>query len=531
MIYDGNELTESHEINADLCVIGCGVAGTVLATELSTRFPKIAVMETGSESFDIKQQELYAATNTHPIYPDPRYTRLRMLGGSSNHWENNTSPFDPIDFEKRDWVPDSGWPISYADLEPYYKEAAIYCGAGRQGYDYTHWQAATGHRAMTDKSDKVTTGISIFSTPPVRFFQAYGEAFKNSNSVDIYKHSCLVDIEYDENKAAVQSAVFINRKSARYQVKARIFVLCLGGIENARMLLHANQKYNNKLGNRSGALGRYFMDHPVVEAAHFYPSGDDNFDFYKENKQGDYSVSGYFKVSDKQIRDKRLNNIRVPLIPRDNFYLSDGVSSFHILKDSFREGDIPDYFGTHIVNFIKDIDMVAEGISRKKFDTKLFDDAKKIEAYMMYMMIEQTPSWDNKISLSDQLDTNGVPKIKIDWALKQSDVDNIWQVLEILARDFGQRSLGRLKTLKERSERIFTEHLGFASHHMGTTRMANKAENGVVDANLRVFGSENLFVTGSSPFVTGGHVPPTLTLVALTIRLAKHLTEEYKYHD
>ena len=235
----------------------------------------------------------------------------------------------------------------------------------------------------------------------------------------------------------------------------------------------------------------------------------------------------YLKLNDQAIRKHGLNNLRLPLIPKDNFYLSDGVSSFHILKNAASEGEAPDHFGTHVVNFIKDIDMIAEGISRQKFKTKLFDDAEEIEGFMVYMMMEQTPHRDNRIKLSANKDRFGIPKIEIDWTLTDSDKENLWKALEVLAQDVGERSLGRLKILKEREQRMWREGIGFGHHHMGTTKMAANEKEGVVDKNQKVFGTKNLYVAGSSVFPTGGHVPPTLTITATSIRLAQHIEKEH----
>lgn len=523
MLLDGNKLPPDTKLDCDLCVMGCGVAGTIIANELKDQLDSIIVLEAGARNFDPESQAFYATDNAHPVYPDPQYTRLRMLGGSSNHWENNTSPFDPIDFEKRDWVPNSGWPISFEDLAQYYTKAAQYCGAGDQGYSSAYWKDKIEGKLFTDDTSNLTTGISIFATPPVRFFEQYGDELTRSKSVRVFSNCNVTDVEHDGGTGRVTKA-FFDHGGKTSEVNAKAFVMCFGGIENARMLLHFNIKNGERLGNQGDNVGRYFMDHPVVEAAHFFPTNKKySYQHFKDNQYGEKSVSSYLKLNEESINKYKLNNLRMPLIPKDNYYLSDGVSSFHILKNSLSDGRIPDEFATHVVNFVTDIDMVIEGISRQTFSQKVFDHANDIDGFMIYMMMEQTPHKENRVKLGDGLDRLGIRKAAIDWKLHNSDIENLWRVLEVAAQDIGANGIGRLKILKERSERIFQEHLSFASHHMGTTRMSESASHGVVDKNHKVFGTKNFFIAGSSTFPTGGHVPPTLTIAATTLRLSEHI--------
>jgi choline dehydrogenase-like flavoprotein len=167
--------------------------------------------------------------------------------------------------------------------------------------------------------------------------------------------------------------------------------------------------------------------------------------------------------------------------------------------------------------------MVIEAVSRKSFDTKIFDSAEQNAGFEIPLMMEQTPDKDNQVTLSRKLDKYGIPKVNINWRLNSQDIDFLWKTLELVGRDLGALSLGRMRLLKERSSRLFGNQMGFGHHHMGTTRMAENETKGVVDSELKVFGTDNFYIGGSSVFPTGGHVPPTLTIVALSIRLADHL--------
>ncbi|MCR8924111.1 GMC family oxidoreductase [Dasania sp. GY-MA-18] len=530
MIIDGLKIGEEVKTECELCIVGGGVAGIVLANELSSAFSSIVVIESGSQDYNAQAQELYEAESQHEQIPNPLYSRLRMLGGSSNHWENNTSPFSPLDFEKRDWIKNSGWPLGFEELSDYYKKAGWYCGVGDDGYDQNYWSKKLEKNDLAAGSQVLKTQISKYAVPPVRFFQQHGDVLINSNNITVYTGLNLVDIIYNKNNKDVELAKAINTGGNELSVSAKIFIFCLGGIENARMMLVFNDKYDNQLGNQGDSVGRYFMEHPTPRAAQLLADSPERYSFYLGEETGDKLVAGYFSLEESVVRSEQTTNLRMPLHPSTEYMLSDGISSYHILSDAIAKGDVPENFGQHLLNLTADIDLVAEAVSRKKFQKSLFDYSKNFAGFQMPMMMEQTPHRDNRIRLGSKKDKMGISKLKIDWELKESDKAMVWKTLELAANEIGALDIGRMRLLYERASRIWGDQLGFSQHHMGTTRMAENPDNGVVDKYHRVFGTNNLFMGGSSVFSTGGHVAPTLTIVAMTIRLADYIKREYA-HD
>ena len=528
MIVDGRVLDANSTRKTNVCIMGGGVAGLVLAKELAASFKKIIIIESGGEYYDQETQELYAAsTNNKNYYPNSLYSRLRFLGGSSNHWENNTSPLDPIDFEKRDWIENSGWPVDYDDVAQHYPAAGEYCGVKDDGYDKKVWSKRLNKEDVFSNSVSLETGIAKAARPSTRFYNSYGKEIAALPSIEIITNANAVDVEFDENTKNISKVYFESIPGIRHEVSTDLCVMCLGGIENARMLLAFNEKYDHRLGNRYDNVGRYFMDHPVVRAAQFYAHDMSRYTLYKPTDLVDRIVLGFWKLRADTLAANKLNNIRMPLVSATNYTMSDGISSHHILKDALSNGELPEDFGSHLLNFVRDFDMVAEAVSRRKFGTKIFDHADEIAAYQMPIMMEQTPHRDNRIKLGDSKDRFGIRRIEIEWQLKEDDKEKFWQALTLVANEVGANSLGRIRLLQERSERIWGDQLGFGHHHMGTTRMCHNYKDGVTDATQKVFGTNNLFVAGSSVFPTGGHVPPTLTIVAMTIRLAKYISREF----
>ena len=181
MLFDCVNLAGKKRIEADVCIVGSGPSGITLANELKSKYANIVILEGGGESYDEKSQNLYQAEGIHAVFPDPMVSRLRFLGGSSNHWLNSTMPFAPIDFERRDWMPDSEWPISFADVNKYYGRAGEYCGVDADGYSADAWMSRERLASPLQGSKQVIVNVAKSARPPTRFFQKYGPSLLKSS--------------------------------------------------------------------------------------------------------------------------------------------------------------------------------------------------------------------------------------------------------------------------------------------------------------------------------------------------------------
>lgn len=526
MILDANEFEKSTELVADFCILGGGVAGVVLANELLKNSDKnIIVLESGGEFFDERTQELYKANSIPPFFPDTTVSRLRMLGGSSNHWENSIERFSPIDFEKREWISDSGWPIEYADLVKHYPAAEQYCNVQNGEYDFSFWNQYIKSTDIFENSPHFSTVVSKSPNYPTQFFEDHGSKLVESPKVKIVQNANVIDIAYSDLDEHVESVTFRTFSETRHMVRATTFIMCFGGIENARMLLTFNERYENKLGNQNDNVGRYFMEHPTIRAAQLIPFKEKLVgQFYEGAQIGDIHIRGRAYLNDEAQRQYQTNNLRAYFIKQSKLILSDGVSSSHIIADSLTDGEVPEDFGGHLLNTLKDIDHIAESFFKKKLDTSVFDSVHELGGYQILAMIEQTPDRNNRITLSNSKDSLGIKSVDIKFHVTQEDKNWAWKTLTLLSQDPGIQSVGRLRLLKERESRIWESQLGYGQHHIGTTKMGNTSQNGVVDSSLKVFGTKNFYISGSSVFPTGSHVPPTLTIVALSIKLAQELS-------
>jgi choline dehydrogenase-like flavoprotein len=274
------------------------------------------------------------------------------------------------------------------------------------------------------------------------------------------------------------------------------------------------------------------MDHPGIKAAAVVPNDAWPVNTKLIAKAPKNFIHWTYELDNKLVRDKKLINARLSLDQKSELDMSNGIESMHqISKAHKKDLEIDSYFD-HIANILLDLDMVSEAVARKQFNTHIFDHADSMNGYIVNAMMEQSPDSQNRIRLSDEKDSMGQNRLHLDWRITDYDKKNLEQVIDNFAKSLSSSRFCRVRSLigqhNDETERRFEEIMDFGYHHMGGTRMSDSPKSGVVDKNLKVFNRKNFYVLGSSVFPTGGYVPPTLTVVALAIRLSDHLRKRYE---
>ena len=524
MLSDFTTAAENAVLNADICIVGAGAAGITIAKELIPTGKRILVVEGGDIKYSEESQSLYHMARDR-FYWDPYRSRVRFLGGSTNHWEGSCRTFDPIDFETRSWVPDSGWPFSFRDLEPFYDRAFEYIDVGTRVLD-----ESTLFGAVKPYERKVASGgLDIrlnYSSPPTRFGKKYLDELRAARNLTLLTRANLVSINEAPDRKTVGSLTLVGYTGRKATVQAPLYVVALGGLENARALLLSDAVTPGGVGNENDLVGRYFMDHPVIETAAFYPSAD----FMRAwdtgtVRTGTNSYSFTFQASEETLRGNRLTNARMPLSWANQIYTSAGIESAHQIEKAISARRELHEVLTHLQNVIGDADLLVEQWRRKHGYAPWFDRADRYGGFVMQMMMEQRPDRDNRVMLTDERDALGLRKARVRWRLPQSEKEDLKRLVGVFAKGVGSQGLGVVRSFlaQDDLDRRFEELMNFGHHHMGTTRASADPKKGVVDGDQRVHGRANLYIAGSSVFPTGGHVPPTTTVVATSIRLADHL--------
>lgn len=323
MFFDARQLDQEQIIEVDICIIGAGAAGITIAREFIGTSTKVALIESGGLAYDAKTQSLYEGSNIGIVTFNPEINRLRYFGGTTNHWAGHCRPLDNIDFEKRRWVPYSGWPISRSDLDPYYVRAQPIVGLGPYKYeDLEFWQKKVGSPKLEFDENRLNT-VVYNQSPPTRFGQEYRQELKDAKNINVYLNANVLDIKTNDMATRVTSLNIACIDGPHFPLKASIFILATGGMENARILLLSNNVNPAGLGNDNDMVGRYFMDHLVVR-----PGADISF----SGKPGDMSLyssihraykSEMFAVlaaPEKLLRKEKLNNFRIHLFKEQPKY-------------------------------------------------------------------------------------------------------------------------------------------------------------------------------------------------------------------
>ena len=524
MILDFNEVENGVNITADICIIGAGAAGITIARSLIGTGLKVCLVESGGLEANAETQALYTGED---IGRPDRFTldvsRLRFFGGTTNHWGGWCGPLDELDFTARDWVPFSGWPITRRDLDPYYARAHEICLLD----DYTYDPDKLG---LPDTPlpkfhiDKLTTRFWRYSEPAL-FNRHYQDELKNADELTVYLNANLLELTLAKNGNGISQALLSSLSGRRATVSAKIFVLACGGIENARLLLLQNKQRQHGLCNENDLVGRFYITHFHIVSAQIIANDPERLGviFSRYRKNGTHVRPAVCLSEKAQVEHKVLNfgvSIERALDPDSGFL------ALRDIREELSEGEWPEDFPEKLWTVISDLpDTVGD----------LYDHFAgnpyrgKVNRIDVTSHGEQAPNRDSRILLSDKRDIFGQRKVQRNWQITGLDEQTIRIGHKFLGEELGRLNLGRLQLhdwLLEENAAIPDEATSFA-HHIGTTRMSDDPRQGVVNADCRAHSVSNLYIAGSSVYPTAGFMNPTLTIVALAIRLADHLKNRF----
>lgn len=517
MLEDARRRDDPSEINADLCIVGAGAAGLTLAKAFSGRKESVVLIESGDLEFDPDTQALYEGNGVGFPYHPLDATRLRYFGGTTNHWTGWCRPLDDIDFTVRDWVPYSGWPFSKAEIARYYPEAAEILDLRSADFDpadlIRHLPDEERKAANVDPA-RFQIGVFRFSRP-TRFGTKYRDLVEKSENIRCLLNANVIDILTNERADTVSAVQVATLNGRKFQVRAREFVLCLGGLENPRLLLSANKVQKGGLGNGNDLVGRFFMDHIEMALGIVALPGPASALRPFFSPRGGWQLS--YALSEQSQREGKLLNVNATLNEiSSSGEASVGFGAMRRIGRAVARGEFPDHLIEDIGHILADFDEVAKYLWARAL-------GRREETLLVIMnRSEVAPNPDSRVTLDDTVDALGMRRIKLDWRLSDLDRRSIHQHQKLLGEELARLGIGRVR-VGIAEDAPWPPNVDGGHHHMGTTRMSDDPKQGVVDQNCKVHGIANLYVAGSSVFPTVGNANPTLTIVAMALRLAEHL--------
>jgi choline dehydrogenase-like flavoprotein len=565
---DARRVASGERIETDVCIVGAGAAGITLAREFVGGPVRVAVLESGGLTFDAETQSLYEGQLAGVPYFPLTTARVRFFGGTTNHWAGFCHPFGEQDFEPRAWVPYSGWPLRKAELEQFYERASRIVHLDSAEFGVGYWSERSTAAPLPLNGRVVTRPAQIAPESFRNFGATYRDVLGGSRNVVTYLYANATEIETDETDRSVSGVRVATLEGKEFSVSARSFVLALGGIENPRLLLASTGRHPRGLGNQHDLVGRFFLEHPRFRAATVVPADPQlRVGFYVPHRARATEIQGYIALSDELKRAEELVDVQIRIEPdyRESFARaldSDDVDSLEALEAAARSGGPLDDFGRHVSRIASDVTtwrqftvagsplpvpypevvstLARSGrVDRVSLLPALLGDiagfgyakvsgAAPLDTLALTARMEAAPNPDSRVTLVRERDALGMRRVKLDWRLSEIDKRSAVRAVEIVGAELGRAGLGRLRVDVSERESGWPDDIAGGWHHMGTTRMSDDPRRGVVDRNCRVYGLSNLFVAGSSVFPTAGSGTPTLTLVALALRLADHLKSRFR---
>jgi choline dehydrogenase-like flavoprotein len=547
VIESANRVPRNSILTADVCVVGAGAAGIPLALSLSGRGLTVLLLEAGERTQDARAQAHYEGEVADERMHSPvhRY-RLRGLGGSTSLWGGRCMPYDPIDFEERAWVPHSGWPISWEGLLPYYAQANQWAEAGRFAYDArTALPSAPPMFAGFDSDIVRTHGLERFSCP-TDFGKRYRKRLEVAPDVRVLSGAHCTAIRLDAAGGGVRALDVATLGGNRFEVKARAVVLAGGGLETARLMLHSSDVAPQGVGNEHDVVGRYYQCHIAGNVGALTLHGHVN------NVRHGYEVApdGVYCRRRMQIdpvqqrRHGLLNAVARLHFPKitDPAHRSGVLSGLVLAKNliSYEYGKRlrdtqpmgSEVWAQHLLNVVRDpLDTTAflahwvrrRTLAQRKFPSVIL--RNRTNRFSLEVQGEQQPLASSRVLLAEQADALGMRKLRVDWRYCLADVESVARTLDLIAAEVARTGVGRLDYNPDRLEEDLMRYGAYGGHHIGTTRMGTNPKTSVVDADCKVHSVDNLYVAGSAVFPTSSQANPTLTIVALSLRLADRLAQ------
>lgn len=546
MIKSANSIEHNITIETDICIVGAGAAGIPLALEFEQTITKVLLLESGDFKEEKETQDLYSGSvSNKAMHSPPDKYRQRRFGGSTTIWGGRCVPFDPIDFEKRSYIPHSGWPITAGDLADFYPKANNYLEAGYYCYDARN-AFNPAPKPMFEgfiSSAFSTDGIERFSCP-TDLGKRYRHRFTQSSNIDLLLNANVIAIELNNPGTEVDFLQVATLNGNAFKVKAKFYILAIGGIETTRLMLASNSIHKHGIANHNDILGRFYMCHIAGNVGRLKINGATNkvHHGYEISPEGIYCRRRIQLTAEKQ-KELGVSNMVARLhFPKitDPSHKSGILSGLFMAKNfvSYEYGkrlkddeeDTLKLKAKHFLNILTDPFntfkfllhwLTKRTLAERKFPSVILPN--KSNQFSLEIHAEQIPNKNSRIYLTSEKDALGMPKIYVDWQYLAEDVEAVKKTLKLFSEEITKNEIGNFEFDADNLETELMRFGAYGGHHIGTTRMGNDSETSIVNKDCRVHGVSNLYIASSSVFPTSSQANPTLTITAIALRLASHI--------
>jgi choline dehydrogenase-like flavoprotein len=552
MQINARELGPSAVIAADVCIVGGGPAGLCLACELDGSGLKVALLESGDIAYSHKASQLANPAAGFRHGGQKVLESNRQVGGNASWWNIQSSksirtvrfaPYSEGDFQPKPWRDGIGWPFPRETLSPFYARAQSFMELPDIGFDPASYETNQVRRLPVD-STRIETAIFQFPDAAAISERRRDQILKSAN-VTIYTNATVQSLKASADGRRIEAARGVTDPGRPFTAEAREFVLCANGFGTPQILLSSDDVTPGGIGNAHDNVGRWYMNHPLVDGGDFIPSRPELFNemaLYDLRTHGDVDILGYFHITSEALRTEHLLNLCFMFFPaeegyRENSRLSPRQSYGAYCALQIREAL---KYGRSIrMDQVVSALWGFDGLVKMGFDrfvnkrsllrwnlgrggwSAMGDLTRHYDRFGIVHLVEQAAHRDNRITLSAERDHLGARRYTVDWRLHKDDQEAIMRAQDVFGEEIRKAGLGTYIPLRDKGElSVISDSTG---HIMGGTRMHDDPALGVVDSNCKVHGVANLHIASSSVFPSGGYANPTFTILALAIRLGDHL--------
>jgi choline dehydrogenase-like flavoprotein len=496
-----------------ICIVGAGAAGICLAVELARRGRSVMLLEGGGRDIEDAAQEPYRSEVVGHVHRGIHSGRFRAHGGTTTRWGGQILELNTEDFERRDWIAESGWPLSHAELQPFYKRALAFEGlANVIEEDDDVWHAlglpAPAFAAMQSYLTRWC--------PEPNFARLHRKALETSDDLQVWLHANAVELRMEGD--AVRALRYRTQQGSEAMVQADEFVFCMGTIECVRFFLQPRE--GGLPWNRSGLLGRHFQDHVDANAARVMPRDRRKFAQLFDNifLRG-YKYHPKLRLRPEEQRQSRILNCAATMAFTSD--VDDGLAATKATAKHLLRGHWSELHTAELLRCARHTPLLMRQTARYALQHRAYN--RSSAEISLRVHCEQRPDSDSTISIAAERDSLGLLRARLDWRISELELETIRHYAETAIASLSQVAEVRPDGALLSREPGFLDKCDDSNHHMGGMRMAASPDRGVVNPELLLNGTRNVSICSGAVFPTSGFSNPTHTILALAMKLADRL--------
>ena len=514
MIRDLLRETPSPDFRPQICIVGAGAAGICLAVELSKQGKSVMLLEGGGRDIEEEAQEPYHSEVVGHVHRGIHTGRFRAHGGTTTRWGGQIYQLNPEDFERRDWIPASGWPITHAELEPFYERALNFEGLGNViRNDADVWKTL-------DLPEPSFSNLQSYLTrwcPEPNFARLHAKTLETAENLQIWLHANALELILDNETA--RALRIRTQQGTEAFIQAEQFIICMGTIECIRFFLQP--RAGELPWNRSGLLGRHFQDHVDANAAQVLPRNRRQFaELFDNIFLRGFKYHPKVRLNPEDQRRARVLNCAATMSfssDIDEALATTKATAKHLLRARFGELTAAD-----VLHSVRHSPLLLRQATRYTLHHRVYNPASA--EIRLRVHCEQRPDSESSIMLSNERDSIGLFRARLDWRISQLELATIRTFAEIAATSLTPIAEIQPDPALLDDDPTFLDRCDDSNHHMGGMRMCASPNDGVVTPDLLLHGTRNVHVCSGAVFPTSGFSNPTHTVLALAMRLADRLT-------